>query len=31
MAQGTIDNKPGSDRLAGLKAIDPNHCRQPTL
>ncbi len=29
--QGTVDNNLGPDRLAGHKALDPNHCRQPTL
>ena len=29
--QGTVDNNLGPDRLAGPKARDPNHCRQPTL
>ena len=29
--QGTVDNNPGLDRLAGPKALDPNYCRQPTL
>ena len=22
---------PGPDHLAGIKAIDPNNCRQPTI
>ena len=29
--QGTVDNNLGPDRLAGPKALDPYHCRQPTL
>ena len=29
--QGTVDNNLGPDRLAGPKALDPNHCRQSTL
>ena len=28
---GTVDNNLGPDRLAGPKALVPNHCRQPTL
>ncbi len=31
MPQVTVDNKLGPDRLAGLKALDPNYRRQPTL
>ena len=30
MPQGTVDNNLGPDRLAGPKALDPNHCRQQT-
>ncbi len=29
--QGTLDNNLEPDSLAGPKALDPNHCRQPTL
>ncbi len=29
--QGTVNNNPGPDHLAGPKALDPNSCRQPTL
>ncbi len=29
--QGTVDNNLESDRLDGLKALDPNYCRQPTF
>ena len=29
--QGTVDNNLGADRLSGLRALDPNYCRQPTL
>ncbi len=29
--QGTINNKLGPDRFEGLKALDPNYYRQPTL
>ena len=29
--QVTFDNNLGTDRVAGLKALDPNHCRQPNL
>ena len=32
LLQGMVAvNNLGPDRLAGPKAIDPNHCRQPTL
>ncbi len=31
LPQGTADNNLRPDRLAGQKAVDPNHCRQPTL
>ncbi len=31
IAQGTVDYNLGPDRLADSKALDPNHCRQPTL
>ena len=27
----TVNNNLGPDRLAGPKALDPNHCRQPIL
>ncbi len=29
--QREVDKKPGSDRLDGPKALDPNRCRQRTL
>ncbi len=29
--QGTVDNNLGPDRLVGIKALDPNYCKQPTL
>ncbi len=29
--QGTVDNNLGPDRLAGPKALDHIHYRQPTL
>ncbi len=29
--QGTVGNNLGPNRLAGAKALDPNHCRHPTL
>ena len=29
--QCMVDSNPDPDCLAGLKALDPNHCRQPTL
>ncbi len=29
--QGMVDDNLGPDRLAAQKALDPNHCRQPTL
>ncbi len=29
--QRAVDNNLGPDRLAGLKALDHNYCRQPTL
>ena len=29
--QGTVDINLGPDRLAGPKALDANHCRQPIL
>ncbi len=29
--QRTVDNNLGPDRLAGLKALDPNYSRQKTL
>ncbi len=28
--QGTADNNVGPNCSAGPKALDPNHCRQPT-
>ena len=29
--QGTVDNNLGPDRIAGLKALDPNYCKQSIL
>ena len=29
--QGTVYNNLRPDRIAGLKALDPNHCRKPTI
>ncbi len=29
--QGSVDNNLGIDGLAGSRALDPNHCRQPNL
>ncbi len=31
VTQGTFEINLGPDRLAGPKALNPNHCRQPTL
>ncbi len=31
ITQWTVDNNLGLDRLAGLRALDSNNCRQPTL
>ncbi len=29
--QGTVDNNLWPGRLTSPKALDPNHCRQPTI
>ncbi len=31
MPQGTVGNNQGPDRLEAPMALEPNHCKQPTL